>query len=34
MSTNAVVTGRPSVDRPWMKFYPEAVQQLRIGGSI
>ncbi len=27
---NKILTGKPSIDRPWMKFYPEMVQQLQI----
>lgn len=30
MSDNKVLTGRPSIDRPWMKFYPEAARQLAV----
>ena len=27
---NQVLTGKPSIDRPWMKFYPEQVQMLQL----
>lgn len=27
---NRVLTGKPSVDRPWMKFYPEEIQKLQV----
>lgn len=30
MTNNQVLTGKPSIDRPWMKFYPEEVQALQI----
>lgn len=31
MNTDTILlTGKPSVDRPWMKFYPEMISQLRI----
>ena len=30
MTQNQVLTGKPSIDRPWMKFYPEEVQMLQI----
>ena len=26
----SVLTGKPSIDRPWMKFYPDIVRQLRV----
>ena len=25
---NATLTGKPSVDRPWMKYYPPAMLQM------
>ncbi len=30
MNQNIVLTGKPSVDRPWMQFYPKEVQSLQI----
>lgn len=30
MSENAVLTGKPSVDRPWMKFYPDILKNIHI----
>lgn len=28
MSKEKVLTGKPSVDRPWMKFYPDVMMQM------
>lgn len=28
MGTVDTMTGRPSVDRPWLKYYPEALQKM------
>lgn len=33
MNQNQVLTGKASIDRPWMKFYPEEVQKLQIPDS-
>ncbi|MDD7372130.1 MAG: class I adenylate-forming enzyme family protein [Firmicutes bacterium] len=30
MNTNTNLTGKPSVDRPWMKFYPPQVANMEI----
>ncbi len=30
MNQNKVLTGKPSIDRPWMQFYPKEVQNLQI----
>lgn len=30
MSTIHTLTGKPSIDRPWMKYYPDAVADLKI----
>lgn len=30
MNVTAISTGKPSLDRPWMKFYPEAISQLTV----
>lgn len=27
---NANLIGKPSIDRPWMKFYPESISQLQV----
>lgn len=27
---NENITGKPSIDRPWMKYYPEMIKNLRI----
>ena len=26
MNENAMLTGKPSIDRPWMKFYPDVLR--------
>lgn len=28
MNQNTTLTGRPSIDRPWMKFYPDIMMQM------
>ena len=28
--SNVSVTGKPSVDRPWMKYYPEPLRKIQI----
>lgn len=30
MNKQGKVTGKASIDRPWMKYYPESLQQLQI----
>lgn len=30
MSSNTSMTGKPSVDRPWMKYYPEPLRKIQI----
>ena len=27
MNENAMLTGKPSIDRPWMKFYPDVLRR-------
>ena len=31
-STN--LTGKPSVDRPWLQYYPEPLRRLRSGSTV
>ena len=30
MNENAMLTGKPSIDRPWMKFYPEVLRGIQV----
>ncbi|MDO5410583.1 MAG: AMP-binding protein [Lachnospiraceae bacterium] len=30
MSNNCVLTGKPSIDRPWLNFYPEVFRDLTV----
>lgn len=30
MNKQGKATGKASIDRPWMKYYPESLQQLQI----
>ena len=29
MGNNMNMTGKPSVDRPWMQYYPEALRHIQ-----
>ncbi|MFZ2474669.1 MAG: class I adenylate-forming enzyme family protein, partial [Gemmiger qucibialis] len=30
MNENAMLTGKPSIDRPWMKFYPDVLRGIQV----
>ena len=30
MSANRVLTGKPSIDRPWMQYYPDSVRSMTV----
>ena len=30
MNQNAMLTGKPSIDRPWMKFYPDVLRGIQV----
>lgn len=30
MNKNAMLTGKPSIDRPWMKFYPDVLRGIQV----
>ena len=30
MNKNAMLTGKPSIDRPWMKFYPDVLRGIQF----
>ena len=30
MNENVMLTGKPSIDRPWMKFYPDVLRGIQV----